>query len=81
MEITLVLMNTIMTPRALRILNMFTIGKDTIIIQNESVPMYIEAHPICRRVVRVLNKLVGQGSVTLKVAQLRTEIAQMVKAS
>lgn len=81
MEITLVIMNTIMTPRALRILNMFTIGKDPIIIKNESVPMYIEAHPICMRVVRVLNKLVGQGSVTLQVAQLRFEIAQMVNTS
>ena len=55
-------------PSALIVLFVVTYGEDAIIIKNESVRPYSEAHPVRRRIVSVLNKLMRQCRVALQVA-------------
>ena len=59
MEITPVRIVVDPSPEAFRSPQISTFGKNTIVINNQSILTNIEAHPICQGIVCVLDEFVG----------------------
>ena len=59
MEVTPVRTMANISPRTLRALDVFTARENTIVIKDEGILAYIEAHPTRRGIVRVLDELMS----------------------
>jgi hypothetical protein len=81
-EITPMTVCAVCFPGALEHVDMPAITEDAVIVHDKRIVTYIEAHRLgIANVVRILDQFMCESAISLKIAEFRAEISEVVNAS